>query len=276
MTTGPMTPTRYRVVENARELADTVTLTLEPVDEPLPASRAGQFNMVWAFGVGEVPISISGEPSGEVGSQVHTIRAVGATTRALCDARPGTVLGLRGPFGSHWDVAGAAGRDVVIVGGGIGLAPVRSALLEVLADRDRFGHVSVLIGARTPADLLYADQLRQWRGRLDLEVLVTVDAAPNDWHGEVGVVTRLIDRAGFDPARSTAFICGPEIMMRFTAQGLIDRGMEPTDIRVSLERNMQCAIAQCGHCQVGPVFVCREGPVFDWVTARSLLTVRER
>lgn len=274
MTTGPMTPTRYRVVDNARELADTVTLTLEPLDEPIPASRAGQFNMVWAFGVGEVPISISGELSG--GSQVHTIRAVGATTRALCDARPGTILGLRGPFGSHWDVAGAAGRDVVIVGGGIGLAPVRSALLEVLADRDRFGHVSVLIGARTPADLLYADQLRQWRARLDLEVLVTVDAAPSDWHGEVGVVTHLVDRAGFTPARSTAFICGPEIMMRFAARALIDRGMDAGHIRVSLERNMQCAIAQCGHCQIGGAFVCREGPVFDWTTANNLLTVRER
>jgi NAD(P)H-flavin reductase len=206
----------------------------------------------------------------------HTIRAVGATTMALCSLRPGDMLGLRGPFGTGWDLEAAVGGDLVVIGGGIGLAPVRSVVRSAMAERERFGHVAVLVGARTPELLLYQDELEEWRHRGDVEVLVTVDAAQSGWTGDVGVVTDLIDRAGFDPARTEALVCGPEIMMRFSANALLARGVPAERIQVSLERNMECAIAQCGHCQLGPVFVCREGPVFDWSSARSFLEVRAR
>jgi NAD(P)H-flavin reductase len=270
-----MVPARYRVVERVQELADTATLVLEPVDCSLPPMRPGQFLMLWAFGVGEVPISLAGLPDGD-GRVRHTIRAVGAVTRALVAAEPGEVLGARGPFGTPWDLTAARGRDVLVVAGGIGLAPLRPVVTEVLAERDRYGHVSLLVGTRTPDLLLYADELHEWRARFDLDVLVTVDAAPPTWQGEVGVVTGLLPRAGVDPARTTAFLCGPEIMMRLTARALLASGVTPDAVQVSLERNMACAIAQCGHCQIGPVFVCREGPVFTWDRAAPLLEVRDR
>jgi len=267
-----MVPMRYRVVDRVEELTDTVTLAVEPVDEPAPDPRHGQFNMLWAFGVGEVPISVSARAP----HLTHTIRAVGATTTALCSLRPGDMLGLRGPFGTGWDLDAAAGGDLVVIGGGIGLAPVRSVVRAAIAERDRFGHVAVLVGARSPDALLYREELEEWRRRGDLEVLVTVDSAAPGWTGDVGVVTGLIDRAGFDPARTTALVCGPEIMMRFSALALIGQAVAAERVKVSLERNMACAVAQCGRCQLGPVFVCREGPVFDWAAARSLLEVRER
>ncbi|MGZ8734869.1 MAG: iron-sulfur cluster-binding protein, partial [Acidimicrobiia bacterium] len=153
---------------------------------------------------------------------------------------------------------------------------VRSVVRAVTAERDRFGHVAVLVGARSPDALLYREELEELGRRGDIEVLVTLDSAPSGWTGDVGVVTGLIGRAAFDPARTTALVCGPEIMMRFSALALVGRGVAPERIKVSLERNMACAVAQCGRCQLGPVFVCREGPVFDWATARSLLEVRER
>jgi anaerobic sulfite reductase subunit B len=267
-----MVPLRYRVVDRVEELADAVTLVVEPVDEPAPDPTHGQFNMLWAFGVGEVPISLSALSPG----LTHTIRAVGATTTALCSLQPGDMLGLRGPFGTGWDLEAAVGGDLMVIGGGIGLAPVRSAVRAAIADRDRFGRIAVLVGARSPDLLLYADDLDAWRERGDVEVLVTVDAAPSGWVGDVGVVTGLVDRVELDPSRTAALVCGPEIMMRFTAAALLARGVPPERIQVSLERNMACAIAHCGHCQLGPVFVCREGPVFDWSTARSLLAVRAR
>ncbi len=267
-----MVPLRYRVVDRVDELADTVTLVVEPVDEPTTDPAHGQFNMLWAFGVGEVPISVSAVSP----TLTHTIRAVGATTTALCSLQPGDMLGLRGPFGTGWDLEAAVGGDLVVIGGGIGLAPVRSAVCAAIAERERFGHVAVLVGARSPDLLLYQDELEEWRRRGDVEVLVTVDAAPSGWTGDVGVVTGLVDRAGFDPTRTAALVCGPEIMMRFSAAALLARGVPAERIQVSLERNMECAIAHCGHCQLGPVFVCREGPVFDWSSARSLLEVRAR
>lgn len=267
-----MVPLRYRVVDRVEELADTVTLVVEPVDEPSTAPAHGQFNMLWAFGVGEVPISLSAVSP----SLTHTVRAVGATTTALCSLRPGDMLGLRGPFGTGWDLEAAVGGDLVVMGGGIGLAPVRSAVRAALAERDRYGHLAVLVGARSPDLLLYEDELEAWQRRGDVEVLVTVDAAPSGWTGDVGVITGLVDRAGFDPSRTTALVCGPEIMMRFSAAALLARGVPAERVQVSLERNMACAIAHCGHCQLGPVFVCREGPVFPWSTARSLLEVRAR
>lgn len=270
-----MIPARYRVTGRDQVLVDTVTLDLDPLDAPLGPMRPGQFCMLWAPGVGEVPISLAEVP-GPSGRQRHTVRAVGTVTRALCAARTGDVVGVRGPFGTAWGIEEAGGGDVVVVAGGIGLAPLRPVVTAVLADRDRYGRVAVLVGARTPDDLLYAGELAEWRSRFDLEVRVTVDAAPASWHGDVGVVTTLIARTGFDPANATAFVCGPEVMMRFAARALAERGVDPGRIVVSLERTMTCGIAQCGHCQLGPVLVCREGPVLPWSVAGGLLEVRER
>lgn len=271
---GPMVPCRYRVRERRRDLPDTVTLALEPLDGPTPSYAPGQFNMLYAFGVGEVPISISGDPTRE-GPLVHTVRAVGAVSRALCAARRGDVLGVRGPFGSGWDLGKAAGRDVVIVAGGIGLAPLRPVIYQLLAERERYGGVSLLVGARSPATLLYPRELRDWRGRSDLRVEVTVDHAERGWRGHVGVVTELLTALRLDPARTAALVCGPEVMMRLTAAVLADRGVPPAAIRVSLERNLRCAVGHCGHCQLGPLLICRDGAVFDYRRVAPLLATRE-
>jgi NAD(P)H-flavin reductase len=225
--------------------------------------------MLSAFGIGEVPVSVGGEPL------VQTIRAVGAVTRALCAARPGTLLGVRGPFGRPWPVEDACGCDVVVVAGGIGLAPLRTALHHVLERRAEYGSAVLLYGSRTPADLLYRRELERLRGRLDLEVDVTVDVGTGDWRGKVGVVTKLIPRAQFDPGSAVALVCGPELMMRYTAEALLERGMPPERVFLSLERSMRCGVGHCGHCQLGPVLVCRDGPVLSYDRVAPLLAVRE-
>lgn len=270
---GPMVPIRYRVRSRRDDLDDTVTLELEPVAQPTTPPRPGQFNMLWAFGVGEAPISLAGLDGDLL---VHTIRRVGAVTAALCATAPGDEIGVRGPFGVGWDVERATGRDVVVVAGGLGLAPIRPIVNELLARREDHGRVSVLIGARTPDLLLYRDELAEWRSRLDLDVEVTVDSAGPAWRGDVGVVTRLIGRNPFDPERTTAFVCGPEIMMRFCALALIDAGTPADEVFVSMERNMHCAIGHCGHCQLDALFVCKDGPVLSWARVEPLLRVRER
>ncbi|MBI3858220.1 MAG: FAD/NAD(P)-binding protein [Planctomycetes bacterium] len=268
-------PRPFRVRRTRRELADVWTLDLDPADGgAAPAFRPGQFNMLYAFGVGEVPISISGDPAGPA-RLVHTIRAVGAVTRAICALGKGGVLGVRGPFGSSWPLEESRGKDVVIVAGGVGLAPLRPALCSIVADRGAYGRVSLLVGARSPEEILFARELERWRGRFDLEVRVTVDRGRSDWHGEVGVVTRLLSGASFDPAKSAAFVCGPEVMMRFAAAELEARGIEPSSIFVSMERNMKCAVGVCGHCQFGPSFLCKDGPKFPWSRVSSLLRIRE-
>jgi NAD(P)H-flavin reductase len=271
----PATPARYRVTSSRDETHDTVTLGLRPVDRPIAAYLPGQFTMLYAFGIGEVPISISGVSSPAAGSElIQTIRSVGAVTRALCAAGPGQMIGVRGPFGTDWDLAGAAGRDVVLVAGGIGLAPLRPALLALLAAPERYRRITVLIGARSPAELVFAAELQAWRDR-GADVRVTVDHAEAGWQGHVGVVTQLIDRADIDAAATVAMLCGPEVMIRLAARALCARGVGPADIRVSLERNMRCGIAECGHCQLGPLLLCRDGPVVSYQQAAPLMTVRE-
>lgn len=269
-----MYPRLHQVVGRTRETADTVTLALEPVSGEPADFGAGQFNMVYAFGVGEVPISIAGDPTAP-GPVLHTIRSVGAVTAALCALRVGQTVGIRGPYGTGWDVASAVTHDIVFVAGGIGLAPLRPALLEVLANRERFGQVAILAGARSPEGVLYGRQLRAWRSRFDVDVEVTVDYAGDAWRGHVGVVTKLIPRAPFDPNHAIALVCGPELMMRYSADALVARGLPAANIRLSLERNMRCGIARCGHCQLGPALLCRDGPVFTYEQMADLLTVQE-
>jgi anaerobic sulfite reductase subunit B len=265
-------PVRYRVTARREETTDTATLVLEPVDRPVAPVRAGQFTMLYAFGVGDVPISVSGAPGTR--RLVHTLRAVGATTRALHGAEVGATLGVRGPFGTDWRVAEATGGDVVVVAGGIGLAPLRPVVYQVLANRHAYGRVSVLVGARTPDDVLFGAELDEWRAQ-GIQVEVTVDRALPGWNEHVGLVTALIPQAAFDPAHTTAFVCGPELMMRFTADALVTKGVPARAIRVSLERNMQCGAALCGHCQLGPLLVCRDGPVVDYDRVAGLMSVKE-
>jgi NAD(P)H-flavin reductase len=265
-------PVPFRVADRRQDTADTWTLALEP-DRDGFAVAPGQFVMVWAFGVGEVPISVSGPPEQAGEPVVVTVRDVGAVTHAICASEPGSVLGLRGPLGNSWPVAAAEGGDVVVVAGGIGLAPLRPVVLHTLARRPRFGAAAVLYGARTPLDLLYLDELSRWRDELAVEV--TVDAADASWMGRVGVVPKLLEQAEFRPDAVSAFVCGPEVMIRFTVDALRERGVPDERIFLSLERDMRCGVGLCGHCQLGPTLICRDGPVYSQAEVAGLMEVRE-
>ncbi|MBU3887737.1 Ni/Fe hydrogenase subunit gamma [Methylosinus sporium] len=267
----PMIPRVARVVKRKREIADVVTLEIEGGAFDF---APGQFNMLTAFGVGEAAISVSGD-SANSARLVHTIRAVGAVSRALTELHVGEPIGLRGPFGRGWPMVEAEGRDVIVVAGGLGLAPLRPALYRLFAEREKYGRILLLFGARSPADILFRDELEAWRGRLDVEVEATVDHARGDWRGNVGVVTTLLSRAQFDAANALAMLCGPEIMMRFVANALLERGVAQERVYLSMERNMKCAIGWCGHCQFGPVFICRDGPVFPYSQLRGLIAKKE-
>jgi NAD(P)H-flavin reductase len=270
-----MLPDVYRVQRVRRELSDTFTLDLAREDgrDTVPFA-AGQFNMLYVFGVGEIPISISGDP-GRPSPLVHTTRVVGTVSRAMRALKLGDALGVRGPFGTGWPLGLAKSRDVVLVAGGIGLAPLRPAMYELMSHRDHYGRVALLYGARTPSDILYRRELERWRAHFDLDVFVTVDRATDSWRGSVGVVTRLIPRAAIAPSNSIALVCGPEIMMRYSAAELLKLGVAPEAIFVSMERNMKCAIGLCGHCQYGSHFVCKDGPVFPYARVQDLLTTWE-
>ena len=270
----PFVPALYRVVGNAAELGDTVTLTLEPVAGARPDYAPGQFNMLYAFGVGESAISMSAAAD-EGPHFVHTIRRVGAVSRALAALAPGAMLGVRGPFGTGWPVAAAEGQDVVIVAGGLGLAPLRPAIRQLLANRGRYGRVSILFGCRHPEEILYRREIARWREMLDVDVQVTVDHADPSWRGNVGVVPGLISRVAFDPAATVALVCGPEVMMRFTVKALEAAGLGHERIFLSMERNMKCAVALCGHCQYGPHFVCKDGAVMRYDRIAPIFAVRE-
>jgi NAD(P)H-flavin reductase len=264
-----MLPVPLPIASARRETADVFTLRLDGGFGFAP----GQFNMVYLFGVGEVAISMSGDPA-ESGALVHTIRHVGTVTEGLGRLRKGDVVGVRGPFGRPWPIEAARERDVVVVAGGLGLAPLRPLVYHLLRHAGDFGRVAIVVGARTPGDLVYRAELSRWQ-RAGLQVLVTVDRAGPEWKGNVGVVTALLREARFDAARAVAFVCGPEVMMHFGARELARLGVTEERIFVSLERNMKCAVGLCGHCQLGPAFVCKDGPVFAWERMRPLLTMRE-
>lgn len=271
--TDPMVPRPMRISRRWDDTHDTFSIELDPGPRGFPF-EAGQFNMLYAFGVGEVAISISGDPA-KPETLTHTIRGVGAVTQALRALRPGETIGVRGPYGVGWPMREGETKDVILVAGGIGLAPLRPALYHLLNHRDRYQGVVLTSGFRSPSDILYEDEIREWRSRFDLEIELTVDNADPRWRGAVGVVTKLIPRMPFDPYKAVAMVCGPEIMMRFTVAALEKRGVERSAIFVSMERNMKCAIGFCGHCQLGPSFICKDGPVFAYDSIGHLLTIEE-
>ncbi len=273
-TTDAMLPRPFRIEKVRRELSDTFTMEMVPAEGGEFSFAPGQFNMLYVFGVGEVPISISGDPN-DHSVVVHTTRAVGAVTSALDALKAGDVVGVRGPYGTPWPVEAAFGHDLVFVAGGVGLAPLRPAIYQAMANRDRFGKVVVLYGARTPEDILFKKEVERWRGRFDMSVHVTVDRATGKWGGSVGVVTNLVAKGGFDPAATTAFVCGPEVMMRYVAAALQNKGVGRSGIYLSMERNMKCGCGLCGHCQWGPHFVCKDGPVFRYDQIADMLLTRE-
>ena len=269
---GAMVPQPFRVRRRRRETADTWTLTLEPLAGAPISPSPGQFTMVYAFGVGEIPISVSGAHDGLL---IHTVRAVGAVSAAICNAKQGAVLGVRGPFGTTWPVHDAVGHDVLVIAGGVGLAPLRTAVQALERSREDYGEVTLLYGGRSPGDLLFRRELEWLRRRGKLNVDVTVDAARPDWAGKVGVVPKLIDGAHFDPETVIALVCGPEVMMHFAVTALRERGVDTGQIYLSMERNMRCAVGHCGHCQLGPTLVCRDGAVYSYDTLEPLMGVRE-
>jgi NAD(P)H-flavin reductase len=271
----PMLPVPYRVVTRRVETYDSVTLRLEPVGDALAPYQPGQFTMLYRRGVGEIAISISGDPTPGDGSLTQTIRDVGAVSRALHRSAPGDVLGARGPFGTSWGLDTAVDHDLVIVAGGVGLAPLRPLLLAALAHRAAYRRIVLVAGARNPAEFLFREQLAGWVATPGVDVRLTVDQPAPGWSGPVGFVTEPLTRLRLDPQRTIAFLCGPEPMMRFSAQVLMGKAIAPGDIRISLERNMKCGVGLCGHCQLGPLLVCRDGPVVDYARAQPLLAVRE-
>jgi NAD(P)H-flavin reductase len=273
----PMATYPWLVKDVVHETSDTFTLSFEP-ETAMPdqsyAFEPGQFNMVYVFGVGEVPISICSDPGAH--NQIsHTTRIVGTVTTAMSELEQGNAVGIRGPFGTSWPVDLAKDKDVIIIAGGIGLAPLRPSMYHILNNRDDYHQVSLLYGARSQEDILYRAELEQWSGRLDVEVFATVDRGTSSWFGNVGVVTQLVQRAPMDPANSIVMICGPEIMMKYCIPELHRRGLRNEEIYVSVERNMKCAVGHCGHCQYGPEFVCKDGPVFRYDQVANLMKVEE-
>lgn len=269
----PMVPGRARVLDRKVETADTVTLTVEPIDQVLHVVP-GQFTMLGVPGAGEAPLSVSGGGTTAGDPVLHTVRDVGGVTHLLASAAVGDLLTVRGPYGTGWAAGAGVGRELVVVAGGIGLAPLRPVLREAVADSARFDRVALLYGARSPVDVLYADEVEQWRAA-GVEVEVTVDYATPGWPGRVGLVTALLGRAVHDPARTLALVCGPEVMMRLVAAHLVAAGVAAERVRVSLERNMHCGVGLCGHCQLRELFLCVDGPVLPWSRVGDLLSVRE-
>jgi NAD(P)H-flavin reductase len=269
-----MIPRPAKVRRIVWESEDTFTLVVDTSELGSYSFSPGQFNMVYAFGIGESAISISSHP--EKGRLIaHTIHRVGTVTTALSQLRRDSVVGLRGPFGSAWPVEPARGHDVCIVAGGIGLAPLRPLIYSLIARRDEFGRVILLYGARSPRDLLYPVELETWSGRNDIEVLTIVDRGDSAWKGHIGVVTNLFSYIKLDEPKTIAYVCGPETMMKYTVMEMEKRGFGPDQVYLSLERNMKCAVGFCGHCQYGPYFICKDGPVFPLPVIRDLLDRKE-
>jgi NAD(P)H-flavin reductase len=265
-------PVPARIVDVRVENFNTRTYRMEFVDEEFRRSYRfvpGQFNMVYVPGVGEAAMSISSHPE-RTGTVEHTIREVGSVTRALQRVGRGGILGLRGPFGRGWPLERMKDHDVVIVAGGIGIAPLRPVLYWMLEHRQQFRRVVLMYGCRTSEDRVYATELEQWDRDGSIDVLVTVDNATSDWVGPVGVVTALLPRIKVSAARTVVLVCGPKILNRVAAWNFLQLHVAPDHVYVSLERNMNCGFRRCGHCQYGGKFVCADGPVFCFAEVADL------
>lgn len=274
--THPMLPHWAEIVEIKNEAPGISTYWLRFQDEAVRKGytfRPGQFNMIYVPGYGDVAISISSDPS-RTDLIGHTVRAAGSVTNKISRMKVGDTVGLRGPFGTSWPLQTYKGNDIVISTGGIGLPPLRPALYEIIRNRGEYGRVVVLYGARTPADLQFSDEFAAWE-KAGIEMMVTVDRADESWTGQVGVVPILFYRLRMDPHKSVVFTCGPEIMIRFVIFEALARRIPAERIFVSLERNMKCGLGQCGHCQVGPFFVCKDGPVFSFADLQPYYNVEE-
>lgn len=267
-------PTPWTVRRNWDETPGTRSFDIAPADGSTPVFTPGQFNMLYMPGVGDIPISVSAHSDDGKGL-VHTIRAVGAVSSALCELSDGDWIGVRGPLGRGWPVDSVADSDVVVIAGGLGLAPVRPAIQSLVRDKERTRKNVVMYGARTPSDILFRENLFQWAVSGDADVRTTVDRDEPGWNGNVGVVTSILGRAEFETETAFAFVCGPEVMMRFAVFDLLGRGLSADRIFISLERNMHCGIGLCGHCQLGPKFICTDGPVFAYSEISDLLTARQ-
>ena len=272
---SPLHPHPFRVLEIAEEIPGCMTMRVEPNGaRGNTAFAPGQFYMIYVFGHGEVPISVSGDPA-KSEELTFTVMAVGSVTRKLCAVKPGAIVGLRGPFGSEWPVDKAKRRDVIVMAGGLGLAPLRPSIYRMLHNRKDYGNIALLYGTRQPRSIVFPKELADWREKAAIDVEVTVDTAGRDWPGKVGVVTELLKGRQVDPANTSALVCGPEIMMRFSAYALLDLGVAAENIHVSMERNMKCAVRMCGRCQFGPFFICDDGPVFSFDRVERLFKIRE-
>lgn len=270
-----MEPVAARLISIAKETHDTFTLNVEPpAGDPVGWFQPGQFSMLYAFGVGELPISISGDPERRE-YLTYTIRSVGQVTYQLVTRQPGDSIGVRGPFGTAWPMKEARGKSILIVAGGIGLAPLRPAIYHVLRHRGDYNRLVVLYGGRSPRDLLYRKEFAAWGMLPDTQALATVDYGGVSWRGYVGVVTTLFRHIRMQTQDTVAMLCGPEIMMRYAARELEARGVPPEQVYVSMERNMKCAVGFCGHCQMGPYFVCKDGPVFPFTRIKPYLDLYE-
>jgi NAD(P)H-flavin reductase len=270
-----MVPRFLPIRRVVRETPDIVTLVVGDPDTRR-GFAPGQFNMLYIFGAGESAISISGDPA-RPRELVHTVRAAGAVTNSLALLKRGESIGVRGPFGSGWPVYEAERRraTILLLAGGIGLPPLRPVLYHFIRQRRHLNRVVLLYGARTPGDLLYMCELERWRSNGSVEMHVIVDRGEGGWRGRVGVITDLLDSCEFDPGNTVAMTCGPEVMMRAVMRALVARGIAPRDIYLSMERNMKCAIGMCGHCQFGPSFICKDGPVLTAEQIGPLLGIRE-
>ena len=273
---GQRVPAEAQVVQRVQESPNIVTLRLRFTDPALHEAfefAPGQFNMLYLYGVGEVPISIVSDPS-DSHMFDHTVRAVGRVTHPLSALQAGDRLGIRGPFGRGWPLPAARGRDVLIATGGIGCAPVVSVIHYVMRRREQFGRVVIMQGVKHSADLIWRSQYEAWAREPDTQVLLAADEAGPAWPWSVGQITALLGEAHLDPARTTAMMCGPEGMMIAVRRELRERGLSDDDIWLTMERSMKCAIGECGHCQFGPNFLCRQGPVFSAAEVGHLLGVR--
>lgn len=255
-----------------QETHDTYTYYITPLDAEIRGSP-GQFNIIYVYGGGEIPISISGMENGKI---MHTIKFVGAVTRMISRIKEGGIIGLRGPYGNTWPMKEAEGQDILIVSGGIGIAPLRPVIMEIEKNRSKYGKIMILYGARTPRDLVYRREFERYKKIEETEVHVTVDRGDNDWTGPVGVVTTLIPKVEVNPKNTISMVCGPEIMIKFTVKDLITKKNIPEDrIYISIERRMRCGIGQCGHCQIGPFFICKDGPIFQFSKIKKYFEVEQ-